>query len=511
MCIRLSLLLLLLGTVSWAGAAPKQNHNKTLTPREASMWSPYIEWTLENPSCDSNPFDVLASVQFVHEQSGAVHLTEMFFTGQDTWRFRFTGDRKGMWTFTTSSVDPKLDGYSGRVLVKANPNPDAPGFLTHVGNRFALQHDDANDLRAHLFNVYMNGHITGNEFKRFAEPKVLNTLLDDTQTNGFDTTFIYLCHNWLNLGTLRHDEHDSVNPDLATFDILDNMIVQAQARGMRWHLWAWGDESRKWTPHGLPGGINGKVDHRLQRYIAARLGPLPGWTMGYGFDLIEWTSDKGRNGWAEYLHEKMGWDHLLCTRGYALNNPKNNITAYSGFGGRDLSTTHGGPADYNEVVSHMDADLFRPSFYEERHSYLRDGFNLDMDGTRRLRWWQAMAGGLGGFYGFYSSSPHPYPHPEQLRTAQRFWKGRFTLDLKRAPDLTDGYALTTPDMARLILYKEATNAIKADLSHMPQRARALAVDTCKSYKEIDLGVLDARKQTLRLPYQSDWAVAVQKI
>ncbi|MCP4453345.1 MAG: hypothetical protein GY809_17950, partial [Planctomycetes bacterium] len=224
---------------------------------------------------------------------------------------------------------------------------------------------------------------------------------------------------------------------------------------------------------------------------------------------IEWTNKQGRNGWAEYLHEKMGWDHLLCTRGYPLHNTRNNITAYSGFGGRDLSTTRGGPADYSEVVSHLEADSLRPSFYEERHSYLREGFNLDMDGTRRLRWWQAMAGGLGGFYGFYSSSPHPYPHPEQLLTAQRFWKGRFTLDLERAENLTDGCALATRDMERLIFYKEDTNAIKIDLSDMPHPVHALAVDTCKRYEEIDLGLLDAREQTVRFPYQSDWAVVAQ--
>jgi len=310
MRIRLSIILLLLGCVPCGVVASKQSHIKTLDSREVNMWFPHIEWALENPSFNGNPFDVMARVRFAHEQSGAVHTTEMFFTGEDTWRFRFTGDREGVWLFATSSTDPELDGYSGSVLVRANPNPDTTGFLTHVGNRFALQHNDADDLHAHLFNVYMNGHIISRDFGRFAEPEILGALLDDTQANGFDTTFIYVCHNWLNLGTLRHDEHHSVNPDLATFKILDNMIIQAQTRGMRWHFWAWGDEARKWTPHGLPGGINGKVDRRLQRYIAARLGPLPGWTMGYGFDLIEWTNEQGRNGWPDAkgsLHSVSGF------------------------------------------------------------------------------------------------------------------------------------------------------------------------------------------------------------
>ena len=473
--------------------------------RTVRMWET-VDYSVIDTTWSENPFDRVATATFVHAQE--TRTTEMFYAGDDTWKFRFTGTRLGTWNFSTASNDAGLDGHKGSLIVKPRRNVDIKGFLTHVGNKFALQHDDADDLRGYLFNVYMNGHIVSDHVEDLADPAKLGALLDDTRSNGFDTAFVYLCHNWLKLGALRHDEHDSVNPDLATFDILEHAIAEAHARGMRWHFWAWGDESRKWTPHGLPGGINGAVDRRLQRYIAARLGPLPGWTMGYGFDLIEWTSEEGRNGWAEYLHQKMGWDHLLCTRGFPLRGTHNNITAYSGFGGRDLSTTRGGPADYSEVARHIDADPIRPAFYEERHSYLRDGFNLDMDGTRRLRWWQAMAGGLGGFYGFYARSVHPYPNPEQLRTFQRFWDGRFALDMERANDLTDGCALKTPEMRRSVFYKENASAIEIDLADMPRPAPAVAVDTAKDYEEINLGILDTRQHTLGLPYPSDWAVAV---
>ena len=82
--------------------------------------------------------------------------------------------------------------------------------------------------------------------------------------------------------------------------------------------------------------------------------------------------------------------------------------------------------------------------------------------------------------GFDTTFIYPYPHPEQLRTVQRFWKGRFALDFERANDLTDGYALKTPDMERLIFYKEETNADEADLSDVPGPAHAVAVDTRKT-------------------------------
>lgn len=479
-----------------------------LGERSATMWTPYVEWTLDNATYEGNPFDLIATVTFTHAETKQTHTTEMFYVGENRWAFRFTGTRVGLWAFGTTSDAPKLDGHAGTVIVEPNPDGNVRGFLTHVGNKFAIQGNDADDLRAYLYAVYMNQHIVHTNFEAFADPVVLDAMLRDTRDNGFDVVFTSLNHNWFKLGTLRHDKHDRVNPDLATFNILDRIVTEAHRRGMRWHLWAWGDEARRWTPHGLPGGLNGEVDRRLQRYIAARLGPLPGWSMGYGFDLVEWTSKDGRDGWAEYLHAKMGWDHLLCTRGFHLAGQRNNMTAYSGFGGNDLTTTRCGPADYAEVCRHIDADPLRPSFYEERHSYLRSGFRLDMKGTRRLRWWQAMAGGLGGFYGFYAKSEHPYPNPASLRTAHNFWKNRFRLDMIRANHLSDALVLLSKESRSCVLYKEKTESIRVDLSGMTEARRAVAVDTTRDYVEIDLGMLSPGERTLRLPHLSDWAVAI---
>ncbi len=476
--------------------------------RNVTMWSPYLEWSLENPSHEGNPFDLVATATFVHAKSGASRTTEMFYDGNDTWKFRFTGTRTGKWTFSTASDDPELDGHRGTITVRPNPDPGIKGFLTHVGNQFAIMEKDADDLHGYLFYVYMNKHIFNNDVRLLADPALIDRMLDDTAANGFEINFAYICNNWLKLGALRSDEHKSVNPDPETFAILEKMIVRAHARGMRWHFWAWGDESRRWTPIGLPGGINGPVDRRIQRYIAARLGPLPGWTLGYGFDLIEWTTPQGRNGWAAYLHQKMGWDHLLSTRGFKIDGSGNNMVSYSGFGGRDLTTTRGGPADFREVVEDIAANPDSPSFYEERHSYLRDGFKLDMDGTRRLRWWQAMAGGLGGFYGFYTKSPYPYPKPEQLRTAKQFWDGRFRLGMERAPSLSDGPCLKTKDNTFFVFYQENTNTLRADLRGAPRPLHGVAVDTRQAYAEIDLGTLKPGEHALPLPHVSDWAIAV---
>ncbi|MHC4424526.1 MAG: DUF5060 domain-containing protein [Planctomycetota bacterium] len=419
------------------------NRSRDFGNRTGVMWE-YMEWSLKSVPYSGNPFDVSATVTFSHGDSGQERTTEMFYDGDDAWRFRFTGTRTGKWTFKTSSDVPELNGHAGSVTIAENPDRSIRGFLTHVGNKYAIQVKDETDLRGYLFNVYMSRV----EYPAFldefgsdlgeVEKKAL-AYLTEARENGFEIIFLHVNSNWFKFGVRRHDEHDSASPDPAAFGVLETIVQTVHQAGGRAHIWAWGDESRKWTPRGVPGGINGKTDRRLQRYIAARLGPLPGWTIGYGFDLHEWTNTEQLNAWAAFLHKHFGWQHLLCARGYRLEGPF-NINSYDGFGRNvPLATTRHGPQSYEEIVEDLNSDLTRPHLYEERHSHKREGFNLDMDGTRRLLWWESMAGGMGGFFGFYPDSPHPYPNPEQLRMHYDFWHkgGRFLLDMQPANELTE--------------------------------------------------------------------------
>jgi len=484
----------------------------TKLDKTGTMWAPYLEWRLKNPSWSGNPFDLVATVTFKHLDSGEKRTTEMFYNGNNTWKFRFAGTRLGKWRFTTSSSDPDLDGQNGTTTINPNADPKISGFLTHKGNKFAIQAGNQGKLQGYLFTVYMERmNFDALHFADWDEATV-RAYCDAAKQNGFEIIFVHVNNQWFKLGALGWNQHSSQNPDRATFEILENIITTAHQQGCRVHFWAWGDESRKWTPKGVPGGINGAADRRLQRYIAARLGPLPGWTMGYGFDLHEWTNQAQLNSWAELLHARLGWQHLLCARGQPLSGP-HNINSYDGFG-RDvpLATTRSGPRDYHEIMGDMDSDLTRPHFYEERHSHLREGFNLNMDGTRRLLWWETMAGGMGGFFGFYPRSPYPYPNPEQLRTHYTFWHThkRFLLNMKPANNLTSagGYVMKGESNKHYLFYKETTDTIQLDLTGMDGPQPAVAVETNKAYKEITLGTLKPKSQTIRLPSSSDWAIAV---
>jgi len=491
------------------------NQRRDFVSRAGVMWE-CMEWSVKNVPHSGNPFDVSARATFTHAETGQKRTTGMFYDGGDTWRFRFTGARTGKWNFKTLSNVSELNGHTGSVTIAENPDRNIRGFLTHIGNKYAIQVKDDTDLRGYLFNSYMS---------RVKHPAYLDEFgadlnqvetkagacLKDALANGFEIVFVHVNNNFFKLGVREHNKHNSENPDPPAFRVLEKIIKTIHASGGRVHIWAWGDESRKWTPRGVPGGINGEADKRLQRYIAARLGPLPGWTMGYGFDLHEWTNTEQLNAWAAYLHEHFCFQHLLCARGHVLKGPF-NVNSYDGFGRNvALTATAHGPADYQEIAEDMDGDLARPHLYEERHSYKREGFQLDMDGTRRLLWWESMAGGMGGFYGFYPDSPHPYPNPEQLRTHYTFWhtNNRFRLDMHRANSLSNGaYVLSVLSKLHCVFYNENASSIQMDLSRMPGEQPAIAVDTKKQYKEIRIGTLSAKEHLWKAPYRSDWAVAV---
>lgn len=222
--------------------------------KTAVMWQ-MVEWSLNNPSHTGNPFDLVAKVSFHHESGEETRVTEMFYDGDDTWKFRFTGTRTGRWTFTTSSTDGDLSELRGTIIIKANPNNNAHGFLTRHGNKFALQTGNRAQLKGYRFNVYNNHNLypfpTYALKDVYADANKMGKYFADAKQYGFDTIFISVTNNWFKLGVPKYTDHQSENPDPQTFQILENIIKIARNHDCRIHIWAWGDEGRK-QKH-LPG------------------------------------------------------------------------------------------------------------------------------------------------------------------------------------------------------------------------------------------------------------------
>jgi len=469
--------------------------------RTGTMWAPYIEWSLDNSSYSGNPFDLVATATFTHTASGETRSTEMFYAGGTIWKFRFAGTKTGTWTFTTASSDAELAGHTGTVTINPNLDSNIKGFLTTYGTKFARQSGENGELQGFLLNVYQNANtgefpLNGN-LTSFADPGYVDAYIQQAKTNGFNTIFAVVYNEWFKLGALTTRDHNSVDPDNQSFSALETLISRAHANGVNVHIWAWGDDDRNWTPIGA-GGINGTPDKRVQRHIAARLGPMPGWTMSYGFDLEEWVSETQLQEWSDYLNARWGWKHLLWAR--LRSNSSLDVVSNDVW---DVNLTK-----YSNTINFLNNSNGRPVFYERRYLYTRDGFTMDK--TRQALWQNAMAGGAGSWWGAYWDKPGPaYPNPEQLRTHANFWQNRFMLDMEPANSLTDGYALSVPGNLHYVFYKENTSSVQINLSGMGAAAQsAIAIDTKNNYVEIDLGTLTASNQTWNAPYTSDWAIAV---
>ncbi len=491
--------------------------------KETTLFGPMTEWSLENSTFAGNPYDLNATVTFQLDGSGETRTTEMFYDESNTWKFRFTGTQTGTWQFTTSSADVDLNGLSGTVTVAAGSDPAPRGFLVAANSKFARQVGETG-LKGESMQVYMNmrdptesnggfgtniDHEHGwTPVSRWDEASERAAYIGQAKDNGFGAIFLQMNAQWFEADTKNANNLNSSDPDPTTFRALEQLITDAHAAEVQVVIWAWGDDARKWTPNFGPlDGQNGSADRRLQRYIASRLGPLPGWSMGYGFDLEEWASESEVQSWADYIDDRMGWDHLLWGR----RRTNSSMDAVS----NDLRPD-GNPADeyYQMAVSELNNSQGRPVIFERRFGYLRDG-DWTAEETRKAMWQFTIAGGAAGWFGFRPegsvTAPGPYPNPEELQAHNAFWEDRLLIDLERQNGLTPdnlAWALATPDLDNIVIYAQDTDRIALDLSGINEPLAAVAVDAKGVYLEISAGLFDASTAFWDAPYSSDWALAL---
>jgi hypothetical protein len=485
----------------------------------AELWE-YEEWDIDNPTWSGNPFDLEAEVTFQHQESGETITTPMFYDNNNIWSFRFTGTQLGTWTFTTASTDPDLNGLTGSVTVNPNDDPKAYGFMVPSSvdpQKWARQIGNQGREQVFVPQLLMAGNVT-----RFADPNQIQAdisqFIDGHGFTGFHVPEIG--GRWFDFDASSEVTGDMQNPDTRTFVALENLIGQSRKAGAAVHIWAWGDQDRRQTPINLDGGINGAVDQRLQRYIAARLGPLPGWSMGLGFDLFEWVSIPELAEWHDNIQAQMGWFHFLGGRPEGPRSGTDHSEYEAWNTPQSYSSYEHHRPDYEVYVAAIEALPDKPTMSEDRFR-IRDlarfaDKDYDPEDTRRGLWRSTMAGGVANIWGNYlddSDSENisdPYPNQAELKTYSRFFfdHARFLADMERANALTDGVALKTPDNQFFVAYKEDANSIQLDLSAMQGAQQVVAVNTKQAYSELDLGILNPEVHTITLPTNSDWAIAI---
>jgi len=473
-----------------------------------TICSPTLEWTIHNPSYDGNPFDLVARVTFTHESGEEERVTEMFYAGNNTWKFRFTGTRIGKWMFTTKSSDSELSGKSGTVTVRANQYPNIYGFMTYYvgpdGTKWARFNGSDGSREAFVPQLVMYR----NKPRQYHnQPDVVDADIEEFLGRHGFTGFHLKGPDWMT----------GEEPNMETFEAVELLLRKTHAAGGVVHIWCYGDgASRHW-------GRNTPVDKRFQRYICARFGPLPGWSMGYGYDTYHIPrSESGE--WYEYMHEHLGWFHHLgirpaCQGSSGREMNKQELQEWNR--PFDYTSSQNYEPNYGEYVNWMGFVPGRPFMMEDRFRIRGwDGprKNYTLKQTRRGLWHSTMAGGAANIWGNLTrpdgshtkgGQSHPYPNAEQLKTYSVFFfdNHRFLNDMRRDNEGTDAYCLRNA-RTDYVFYKENSSAIQMDLAGMDSPQPAVAVDTKKAYREIAIGPLKAGKQTWKAPHKSDWAIAV---
>ena len=472
--------------------------------RTGQQYYPVLEWKIPNASYTNNPYDIIANVTFLHTSGSSVH-TQMYYNENDEWAFRFSGPIPGVWTFTTSSLDSDLDGLTGTVTIL--PDPDGQGYLGHLLDKWMWT--GSNRAFTPQLVMLAEPHVYY-EDPEFIDESI-DLFFDQHGFNGFHTKVF--CR-WFDIDERKWDNIDAnPNPDPRTFEALEYLINRTYEAGGMVHIWLWGQTVSRETVERW--GINGTVDKRLQRYIAARLGPLPGWSMGYGYDCFEWVTKKELRIWHDKMHLHMGWFHFLGARPggpHTSDDPINPL--YAHFDYESYEQWRPGYDDYVRVIK---ASPDKPSFSEDRFRIRENSPNplkdYDEKRTRRGLYHSTMAGGVANIWGNLINARFdgsgPYEHPEWILNYGRFFSFRFLPDLMRDHSITDGYALRTPLYTQFIFYKEDANYIDLDLSGSEIPLPLVAVDTKDAeYVEISGGTLNPEEQRWSAPYESDWILAV---
>lgn len=83
---------------------------------------------LRSGTTHENPFDVNLSASITGPEDKELHVPG-FYDGDGIWKIRFSPDLPGVWTWSTRSDDPELNGQTGEVQCIPNTHPQIHGRL----------------------------------------------------------------------------------------------------------------------------------------------------------------------------------------------------------------------------------------------------------------------------------------------------------------------------------------------------------------------------------------------
>lgn len=422
-----------------------------LSPEQASrpIWECY-----EIP-VDQPPHQAVV----VEHESGEQYQVLTFLENKQT-KFRFTPTQKGNWTFSTG----------GEIEINADRPDYAKGFVAAEKSKWVRS---------------ATGEAFVPQFLMYEKPD-LDTALDEFVDNhGFSGFHIKNLRDFLD------------NPNF-----FEAAVLKTYRRGGVTHFWIWGDQQRKTTPSTY--GVD--VD-LLYTEIAARLAPIPGWTLGYGFDLFEWAPAQELEDFRAKLREDCGYHHLIGGRGH--KNEYREISSKLDYASWEWH--HPSYQDYRDHLAQVDYQ--RPVFSEDRFRIQIPDSPQHYTAEQTLQglWDSAMAGGVANIWGHRPKDKiysEPYPNKTAIQTYSRFIGDNFTVNME--PDnalISNGHCLRDTDKAA-ICYSKQLSTVQFDLGQMAKLPQMItAVDARSAYEETEVPV-SAPTFEWQPPYPSDWAFQI---
>ncbi len=455
----------------FSAASPQETNRQTTIARQGSiegLSTQYAESCL-SPDQESRPawecYEIpiegsLHQPVSVQHESGEAYQVLTFQDDEQT-KFRFTPTQKGIWSFSTDDTD-------GEITINADRPAYAKGFVAAKGSKW---------VRSATEEAFVP------QFVMYDKPDLDAGLDEFIDGHGFSGFHI------INLRDLVE------NP--AYFEAV---LLKTYRRGGTTHFWLWGDEQRNLTPSTY--GVD--VD-LLYTEIAARLAPIPGWTLGYGFDLFEWATASEIQQFRARLRDNCSYHHLIGARGF-----KNEYQEVSP--NLDYVSWEWHHPDYQDYRDHIDKANRRPAFSEDRFRIWGSNHERDYNQTqtRQGLWHSAMAGGVANVWGRQPEGEEfsaPYPNKEAIKTYSSFISSAFSANMTPDNDLiSDGYCLREGDQAA-ICYVEAPDTVQFNLEKITGPIRAVAVDTQLPYQEVEVDSASAAF-SWQPPYSSDWAFRI---
>lgn len=286
--------------------------------------------------------------------SGETHYSTVF--ALDTGNFvRFTPSQRGLW-----SSD---DGHN--LLINQDRQHYAKGFVVNLAGRWGRS------ATGEVFVPQFVMHDDGDPFD--AKDELL-------KGHGF---------TGLHITNLREFAR---NPEY-----FEEIVLSTYRLGGATHFWIWADAERNQIPDDYPiTNQDAATVDELYQLIAARLGPIPGWTVGFGFDLFEWLTEEHINEYRNAMSQYSSYKHLLGARGF--KNRYRRVTENT-----DYASWEWHRPDLDDYVDHVTEAAGEPAFSEDRFR-IRDNpstVSKDYDEQRTVvgLWDSLFAGGVANIWG----------------------------------------------------------------------------------------------------------------